>query len=315
MPMNRIQFQPGLSLSAFLRDYGDESQCEAALIKARWPNGFICDRCQCTRYSPTHNGRRLWQCKDCGYQSSSIVGTVMEHTKLALTTWFLAIYFLTQSKNGISALARKRHLGVSYPTAWLIRHKLMQVMFDREQGSLLSGRIEIDDAFLGGEQPGRHGRGGNKVPFVAAVETDLKGRPRVVRFDRVENHSIAAIQRWAGSAIASESLVLSDGWTGFGQLSALVQCHEAHITGHGPKAAQHPEFHWVNTLLSNLKTALSGTFHAFDFKTYGHRYLAEFAYRFNRRSDLPAMLPRLVHAAIASKPWPLHKIRLTEPPC
>ena len=226
MPMNRIQFQPGLSLAAFLRDYGTEAQCEAAVVLARWPHGFVCDRCSCTRYSPTHNGRKLWQCKECGYQSSSIVGSVMEHTKLALTTWFLAMYWLTQSKNGVSALALMRYVGVSYPTAWLLRHKLTQVMFEREQATLLSGRIEIDDAFLGGEQPGRQGRGGNKVPFLAAVETDLRGRPQIVRFDRVENHGIAAIQAWATANIAPESLVLSDGWPGFTQLSSLVQCHD-----------------------------------------------------------------------------------------
>ena len=315
MPMNRIQFQPGLSLAAFLRDYGTEAQCEAAVVLVRWPQGFVCDRCSCTRYSPTHNGRKLWQCKDCGYQSSSIVGSVMEHTKLALATWFLAMYWLTQSKNGVSALALMRYVGVSYPTAWLLRHKLMQVMFEREQATLLSGRIEIDDAFLGGEQPGRQGRGGNKVPFLAAVETDLRGRPQIVRFDRVENHGIAAIQAWATANIAPESLVLSDGWPGFTQLASLVQCHEPHTTGHGPKAAKHPEFHWVNTLLSNLKTALAGTFHAFAFKKYGHRYLAEFAYRFNRRSNLKTLLPRLMHAAVASSPHPLRKIRLPETAC
>ena len=315
MPMNRIQFQPGLSLTAFLRDYGTEAQCEAAVVAARWPEGFVCDRCGCTRFSPTHNGRRLWQCKDCAYQSSSIVGSVMENTKLALTTWFLAMYWLTQSKNGVSALALMRYVGVSYPTAWLLRHKLMQVMFEREQATLLAGRIEIDDAFLGGEQPGRQGRGGNKVPFLAAVETDLRGRPQIVRFDRVENHGINAIQAWATANIAPESLVLSDGWSGFTQLSSLVQCHEPHITGHGPKTAKHPEFHWVNTLLSNLKTALAGTFHCFAFKKYGHRYLAEFAYRFNRRSNLKTMLPRLLHAAVASSPQPLRKIRLTEAAC
>ena len=94
-----------------------------------------------------------------------------------------------------------------------------------------------------------------------------------------------------------------------------MQCHEPHITGPGLKAAKHPEFHWVNTLLSNLKTALSGTFHAFAFKKYGHRYLAEFAYRFNRRNNLQTMLPRLLRAAVASSAQPLSKIRLPEPAC
>ena len=74
MPMNRIQFQPGLLLAEFLRHEGDEAQCEAAVVKARWPNGFVCDRCQCTRSSPTHNGLKRWQCKGCGDQSPSSVG-------------------------------------------------------------------------------------------------------------------------------------------------------------------------------------------------------------------------------------------------
>ena len=69
--------------------------------------------------------------------------------------------------------------------------------------------------------------------------------------------------------------MLSDGWPGFTQLSSLVQCHEPYITGHGPKAAKHPEFHWVNTLLSNLKTALAGTFHAFAVFKFDNNVLTQ----------------------------------------
>lgn len=116
----------------------------------------------------------------------------------------------------------------------------------------------------------------------------------------------------AANAITPESLVRSDDWPGFGQLATLVQCHAPHITGRGPKAAKHPEFHWVNTVPSNLKTAQSGNFHALAFKKYGPRYLAEFAYRFNRPNNLTAMLPRLLHAAVASMPHSLQKIRLPE---
>ncbi|GEM_PF-6739921 len=133
--------------------------------------------------------------------------------------------------------------------------------------------------------------GQHPLLFYAPVETGLRGRPQIVRFDRVDNHGINAVQAWATAAIAPESLVLSDGWPGFTRLSALVPCHEPHITGHGPKAAKHPEFHWVNTLLSNLKTALAGTFHAFAFEKYGHRYLAvkheQEAYRIKDLADHP----------------------------
>ena len=78
----------------------------------------------------------------------------MEHTHLSLRLWFLAMYLLTQNKNAISALALKRQLGVSYKTAWLMKHKLMQAMAQRDERHLLQGRVEIDDAYLGGERAG-----------------------------------------------------------------------------------------------------------------------------------------------------------------
>ena len=81
-------------------------------------------------------------------------GTIFEATQLPLTTWFLAMHLLAQAKNNVSALELKRHLGVRYKTAWLLKHKLMQVMSEREASRQLDGRVEIDDAYLGGELPG-----------------------------------------------------------------------------------------------------------------------------------------------------------------
>jgi len=80
MPINTVQFQKGLSLPEFLEQYGTKEQCEAALVKMRWPNGWVCPKCACTRYAATHNGRKLWECLGCKYQCSSIAGTVFEHT-------------------------------------------------------------------------------------------------------------------------------------------------------------------------------------------------------------------------------------------
>ena len=92
-------------------------------------------------------------------RSRTVVGTVFEHTKLPLSVWFFAIYLMTQSKNAVSALQLKRQLGVSYKAAWLLKHKLLQTMLLREQPRRLDGRVEIDDAYLGGERPGKPGGG------------------------------------------------------------------------------------------------------------------------------------------------------------
>lgn len=186
MAINQVQFQAGLSIREFLSQYGTEEQCESALAKSRWPKGWRCARCSCSRSLPTRNGkgRALWECFLCGYQSSSIVGTVFEHTKLPLTIWFLGMYLITQSKNAVSALELRRQLGVSYKSAWLMKHKILQTMMLREEPRRLSGRVEIDDAYLGGERSGsiNGGRGAfNKSAFVAAVQTTDDGKPHYMR--------------------------------------------------------------------------------------------------------------------------------------
>ena len=151
MARNGIQFQKGLSLLAFQRLYGTEEQCEAALEKARWPDGFRCPRCGGQHHGLVY-GRRLkrYQCRNCGHQATLTAGTIMQATKLPLTTWFLAFYLIGQAKTGISSLELSRHLGVKYDTAWLLHHKILRAMADREEVYLLRGKIQMDDAYLGG---------------------------------------------------------------------------------------------------------------------------------------------------------------------
>jgi ribosomal protein L37AE/L43A len=181
MTMNRVQFQPGLSIAEFMDRYGSDDKCEAALIEARWPSGFACPACGCGHSSAfRREGRLYFQCTACRHQCSVISGTIFEATKLPLTRWFLAMHLLTQSKNNVAALELMRHLGVCYKTAWLVKHKLMEAMRLREDGRQLDGRVEIDDSYLGGERSGgKAGRGSeNKVPFVAAVQTTPDGQPQ-----------------------------------------------------------------------------------------------------------------------------------------
>lgn len=313
MKMNRVQFQRGLSLSEFMEQYGTEAKCEAALVEQRWPSGFVCPRCHDDRHSCfDRGGQRLWQCHRCRYQVSGTAGTIFENTKLPLTKWFLAMFFITQSKNNISALSLKRHLGVSYDTAWLLKHKLMAVMGEAEAGRELDIRVEIDDAYLGGARAGKAGRGSeNKVPFVAAVETTEDGRPRYVRFDPMP-FTHERIDAWANRVLAPTTHALSDALPSFSVLAASVKRHEAIVVGSGKQAAQHPKFRWVNTLISNFKTALSGTYHAFNFAKYAKRYFAEYAYRFNRRFDLRAIVSSLIHDCAWMWPHNERMIRLAE---
>ena len=172
MAMNRIQFQHGMSLPEFLRCFATEAACAQAVMAARWPNGFECPKCGEEAHCVISvNFRPLFQCNGCHRQTSVTAGTLFAGTKLPLTTWFLAIYLISQAKTGLSALALKRQLGVSYPTAWLVHHKIMCAMAEREDAHQLTNVVQMDDAYLGGElSGGTAGRGSeNKVPFVAAV--------------------------------------------------------------------------------------------------------------------------------------------------
>ncbi len=314
MGINRVQFQKGLSIAEFKERYGTEEKCHAALVASRWPTGFVCPECGCTRHGTfERKGLRYWQCSACRAQTTVTCGTIFQSTKLPLTTWFLALHLLTQAKNNGSALELKRHLGVRYKTAWLIKHKRMEVMREREESRQLDGRVEIDDAYRGGELPGgKSGRGSeNKGPFIAAVQTTEAGHPLFACLTKRE-FTKEAIAQWAKKSRCASAQVVSDGLWCFQAVTASGAAHERTVTGGGPASVKLETFRAVNTLLGNLKTACSGTYHAFDFAKYAHRYLAEVQYRFNRRFDLSVILARLLHASAVTSPHPERIIRAAE---
>jgi len=302
MKKNQIQFQAGMSLMTFLERYGTEEQCRETLLKARWPHGFRCQACG--HASHCHLKRRdVYQCNRCKRQVSLTSGTLFAETKLPLRTWFLAIYLLTQHKNGISALALRRQLGVSYNTAWLLKHKLMQAMVERDSEQVLAGIVMMDDAYWGGERHGGGvGRGSpGKTPFVAAVQCTAEGHPIAMRMDKVAGFRKKVLAAWAQRHLASGTAVVTDGLKCFPGVTDADCTHTAIVTGGGVPDLGHPIFAWVNTMLGNVKNAMHGTYHALRPK-YLQRYLSEFCYRFNRRFDLAALVPRLIVAAARTPP-------------
>ncbi len=235
MPKNQVQFQKGLSIPAFLERYGSEPQCEQALFAARWPQGFKCPLCGYAKHCRLHT-RKVLQCVRCKHQTSLTAGTLFEHTKLPLRTWYLALYLVTQSKNGISAMELKRQLGVSYNTAWLLKHKLMQAMRERDDSQPLLGTVELDDAYLGGEAPagGKRGRGaGGKTPFVAAAQVSADGRAERLRLSPVQGFRRAELERWARGHLWPGTVVRSDGLRCFRGVRAAGCEHQPHVTGGG----------------------------------------------------------------------------------
>ena len=311
MQKNTVQFQKGLSLFDFLEKYSTDEQCRQALYQLRWPTGYVCPSCGNTTGCALKS-RKLYQCHKCHHQTSLIAGTIFHGTKLPLKKWFLASYLLTQRKNSLSALQLSREIGVNYNTAWKLKHKLMQVMMERQQKKQLHGRIEMDDAYLGGEKAGKRGRGSrNKIPFVAAVETTQDGKPLWIQLRRVRGFRKTEIARYIHTSLSDNCTVFTDGLYCFREVQRAGHIHIPVVSGGGRKSAQLPAFKWVNTVLGNVKNALQGTFHKISEK-HAPRYLAEFEYRFNRRFDLPAMIDRLLYVSLRTPPMPYRLLKMAE---
>lgn len=208
MARNAVQFQKGLSMAEFNRLYGSEEQCHAALVQMRWADGFECPKCGGRRHSYLAR-KRLFQCTACRVQTSARAGTIFHKSRTPLAKWFLAMHLMTASKNDIAALELARQLDVKWDTAWLIKQKLMEVMRQRNSIYKLAGDIQIDDAYQGGEKPGKRGRGAqNKAPFVIAVQT-RDGRPIYTQMRAVAAFTKEAIKDYAMRSIAAGSRVLS----------------------------------------------------------------------------------------------------------
>src|SRR5215211_7366104 len=203
----------GLSEAEFRERFGTEEACRKALFEMRWHEGLTCPACGGRSFCQLRT-RELFQCNRCKRQVRLTAGTVFQDTKLPLTAWFAAIYHLTQGKGGISSVELGRRLGVERQTAWLVKHKLMRTMGAREAAKpKLSGRVEVDDAYLGGERSGgKRGRGAaGKTPVVAAVETTPERRPERLRLTVVRGFRKKEVEGLAKRDFAPGSDVVSDG--------------------------------------------------------------------------------------------------------
>jgi len=309
---NDIQFQKGLSLSEFLDKYGSEVQCRQQLFKARWPDGYCCPSCGHNRCYHLQS-RPVYQCCQCRHQHSLLSNTIFASSKLPLTTWFLSIYLITQSKEGMAALPMSRFLGISCNAALRMKHKLQMVMKQADDAKPLTQLVQIDDVYWGGKrQGGKRGRGAaGKTPFIAALSRNEKGYPVHIRFSRVSGFSSEEIKRWSRKHLAAKRAVFTDGLACFNSLELEGHFHWAFITNGGKNVRTTKFFNWINTVIGNVKNSIRGTYHGIDHR-HLPRYLAEFCYRFNRRFKLPLMIENLIYHAAKAIPIPQYELSLAE---
>jgi transposase-like protein len=298
----------GLSEAQFQEAYGTEEKCRAVVEKLRWPSGFVCPLCGGCE-GKWLSTRPKVQCRACRHQVSLTAGTIFHATKLPLTSWFLAMWLIVTAKNGISSVELGRRLGIKQTNAWGLKQKIMAVMTAREDAKRLDGRVEMDDAYLGGHRPGKRGRGAaGKQPFVAAVSTSDDRRPRKIKLLPVKGFRKREVKRLVSEHLASASRLVTDGLSCWSAAAEAGLEHRAMTTGGGGRrAAGWSPFRWVNTTLGNVKAAIVGTYRRVSPEHAG-RYLGSFAWRHNRRFQLDSLIPRLVHSAVRTAPLPYAKL-------
>src|SRR6476661_6752208 len=150
----RRAVQSETNLIDLFERFGSNDRCRAYLEKLRWPDGITCLRCQSDKISRIKK-RNQFHCDNCQYQFSATAGTIFHDSHLPLVKWFAAIYLLSESKKGMSALQLKRTLKVAYKTAWYLCHRIREAVKDADT-SLLSGIVECDESYIGGDAKNIH---------------------------------------------------------------------------------------------------------------------------------------------------------------
>lgn len=126
-------------LGTFMKEFSNEAKCQEYLANLRWLCGFVCPKCGCRHACLLSNSR--YQCAECHHQTSVTAGTVLHRTHMPLTQWFLAFYFVSQDKRGISATALMSMLGTTYKTAWYMLMRIRTAMGQRDKTHRLNGTI------------------------------------------------------------------------------------------------------------------------------------------------------------------------------
>jgi len=203
-----------MSRPAFAKRFPDDAACARHLFEKRWPNGFVCPKCQGAKAWTLDSKLFTYECAACGRQTSVTAGTIFHRSKMPLLTWFLAIYAIASHSNGISALQLQAQLGLgSYKTSWLMLQKLRRAMVDPDR-SLLEDLVEVDesdipyrtknDPIAGGQ--GRSAVG--KLHFIGAIELSPDGHPRRIRLAPLENFTGARIGGFIAGAVTCNATIM-----------------------------------------------------------------------------------------------------------
>jgi transposase-like protein len=284
----------------FEHQFKTEADCLDFLRKLKWPDGFRCPKCSHTEAWETSSDRLI--CCQCQHKSSLTAGTIFHQTRKPLMLWFRAMWYITQQKNGVSALGLQRTLGLgSYHTAWTWMHKLRSAMV-RPDRDRLSGTVEVDEAYYGGIKKGKRGRGAEGKALILIAVEDKAGKPGRIRLAHIEDASGPNLLRAIKEAVEPKSCIRTDGWKGYNALGKADYEHEI-VDRESALVGENllPMDHLVASL---LKRWILGTHQGAIAASHLGYYLDEFTFRFNRRTSKSRglLFQRLVEQAVMVDP-------------
>ena len=295
------------NLTELEANFSTDAACRAYLARLRWPDGFRCPRCGGNKSWPVRGV--LLECGRCGWQTSVTAGTIFQKTRTPLPVWFRAMWWVTTQKNGASALGLQRVLGLKrYETAWTMLHKLRRAMV-RPGRDLLTGRIEVDESYIGGEEEGVLGRLNlKKALVVVAAQEDGPGIGRI-RMRQIIDASAESLLPFIRDSVEPGSTIHTDGWLGYLPLERKGYQHDVTFL-RGKKKRPSELMPRVHRVISLLKRWLIGTHQGAVSRKHLDYYLDEFTFRFNRRRSKSRgkLFFRLAQQAVAVEPVPLDQI-------
>lgn len=292
--------QASINILELQKRFNTEEACHKYLYERKWPHGFECPRCKNNRaYEIRTRKLPLYECTQCGHQTSVKAGTIFERAQKDLLTWFWAIFLMSQDKRSVSALFLSEELHMCYQTAWTMHKKIQKAMGERDSQYTLAGLIELGDAIFGSPaEGGKRGRGTKKTKVLAALSLNNLGHPLFVKLQVVKDIKPATIIDFAKVNFESESTVCADNdkshfkpaFNDFAPISTV------------PVPLVNPDhLKWLHTILSNAKAVIGGTFHGLNSK-HLQLFLNEFAYRFNRRKFKNQLFNHLLDCCLLAKP-------------
>jgi transposase-like protein len=282
-----------------------EEACLEYLARVRWPEGYVCVRCASKEHWKTARG--LFHCCDCGYESSVTAGTLFQDTRKPLRLWFQAIWYVVNQKNGVSALGLQKALGLgSYHTAWEWLHKLRRAMV-RPGRDRLSGLVEMDETFVGGERAGKRGRGAEGKTLVLIAAEDVGNGIGRIRLSPIIDASGEAIKNATLQMVEPGSTIHTDGWDSYNLLTKHGYTHAPQTHAQSQSGDATPLAHRVAAL---LKRWWLGTHQGAISHEHLAYYLDEFTFRFNRRNSRSRgkLFYRLIEQALQIEPVPAKNI-------